>query len=231
MLEYATNALMEVASRPAGLGFALLLGVVSAAASGCCTLPALGLLIGYSGAKGAENRSTALKQTLCFTLGIIAALMALGGIVGLAGQAAQNALGQYWKVFAGVAAVALGLAALDLLPFKLSLGRFERMKERLGASKTVLAGFALGGIIAASSLCCNPGIFIVIGAAMIQGQTLWAALLLGMYAVGFSLPLGVVLFGVSMGKTRFAVKGSDTVVRWIAGGLLLIAGFSFLLTL
>jgi len=230
MLESVTNAMMEVASRPAGLWFALLLGVVSVAAAGCCTLPAIGLLVGYSGTQGDTSRKAALKQALYFTLGSIAALMVIGGIAGFVGKVAQDALGQYWQIFAGVVAIFFGLATLDLLPFKLSLGRFENMKNRLGPSGTILGGLVLGGVIAASSLCCNPGIFIVIGAAMLQGQVVWAVLLLGMYAVGFSLPLGAVLLGVSMGKARFAVKGADKAIRWVAGSLLLIVGFYFLLT-
>jgi hypothetical protein len=139
-------------------------------------------------------------------------------------------LGRYWKVFAGVVAVFLGLAALKLLPFKLSLGKFEGLGKRLGKTGAVLAGLILGGIVAASSLPCNPGIFIVIGAAILQGQVIWAVLMLGMFAIGFSLPLGAVLLGVSLSKVSLAAKGADTAIRWVAGAILVIAGFYFLVT-
>jgi cytochrome c biogenesis protein CcdA len=230
MLESVIKALQEVASQPLGLVFALVLGVVSAATSACCTLPALGILVGYSGAQANDNRKAAVKKAMFFTLGTIVSLMIIGGIAGFVGQVAQNSLGRYWKVFAGVVAVFLGLAALKLLPFKLSLGKFEGLGNRLGKSGALLAGLILGGIVAASSLPCNPGIFIVIGAAILQGQVTWAALMLAMFAIGFSLPLGAVLLGVSLSKVSLAAKGADTAIRWVAGAILVIAGFYFLVT-
>jgi cytochrome c biogenesis protein CcdA len=230
MLEYITNSLQKVASEPLGLVFALILGVVSAATSACCTLPALGVLVGYSGAQVNDNRKAAVKTALLFTLGMIVSLMIIGWIAGFVGQVAQNALGRYWKVFAGIVAVFLGLAALKLLPFKISLGKFEGVKNRLGKSGVVLAGLILGGIVAASSLPCNPGIFIVIGAAILQGKVFWATLMLAMFAIGFSLPLGAVLLGISLSKVSLAARGADAAIRWIAGAVLVIAGFYFLVT-
>jgi len=230
MLKYVIDALQQVASQPLGLVFALVLGVVSAATSACCTLPALGILVGYSGAQANDNRKGAVKKALFFTLGTIVSLMIIGGIAGFVGQVAQNSLGRYWKVFAGVVAVFLGLAALRLLPFKLSMGKFEGVGNRLGRSGAVLAGLILGGIVAASSLPCNPGIFIVIGAAILQGKVIWAALMLAMFAIGFSLPLGGVLLGVSLSKVSLAAKGADAAIRWVAGAILVVAGFYFLVT-
>ncbi len=230
MLKYVTDALQQVASEPLGLVFALVLGVVSAATSVCCTLPALGILVGYSGVQANDNRKAAAKKTLFFTLGMIVSLMIIGGIAGFVGQVAQNSLGRYWKVFAGVVAIVLGLAALKLLPFKLSLGKFEGVGNRLGRSGALLAGLILGGIVAVSSLPCNPGIFIVIGAAILQGQVIWAALMLAMFAIGFSLPLGAVLLGVSLSKVSLAAKGAEAAIRWVAGAILVIAGFYFLVT-
>jgi cytochrome c biogenesis protein CcdA len=229
MLEYITNTLQQVASEPLGLVFALILGVVSAATSACCTLPALGILVGYSGAQSNDNRKTAVKTALLFTLGTIVSLMIIGGIAGFVGQVAQSTLGRYWKVFAGIVAVFLGLAALNLLPFKMSFGKFEGVKSRLGKSGAVLAGLILGGIVAASSLPCNPGIFIVIGAAILQGKVFWATFMLAMFAVGFSIPLGAILLGVSLGKTTLVARNADIAIRWISGVILLVAGFYFLI--
>jgi cytochrome c biogenesis protein CcdA len=230
VLEYIANTLQQVASEPIGLVFALLLGLVSAATSACCTLPALGILVGYSGAQTNVNRKAAIKSALLFTLGMVVSLMIIGAIAGFVGQVAQSTLGRYWKGFAGIVAVFLGLAALNLLPFKLSFGKFEGVKSRLGRSGAVLAGLVLGGIVAASSLPCNPGIFIVIGAAILQGKVFWAMLMLAMFAIGFSLTLGAVLLGISLSKVSLAARGADTTIRWIAGVVLVIAGFYFLIT-
>ena len=228
MLEYITNILQQVASEPLGLVFALVLGAVSAATSACCTLPALGILVGYSGVQANDNRKAAVKTTLLFTLGTIVSLMIIGGIAGFVGQIAQNVLGRYWKVFAGIVAVFLGLAALNLLPFKLSFGKFEGVKSKLGKSGAVLAGLILGGIVAASSLPCNPGIFIVIGAAILQGKVFWATLMLAMFAIGFSLPLAAIMLGVSFGSAAIKAKNAEVAIRITGGVLLIVAGFYFL---
>ena len=230
MLESITNSLQEVASQPLGLVFALLLGTVSAATSACCTLPALGILVGYSGTRVSDNRMAAAKAALLFTLGTIVALMIVGGIAGFIGQVAQTTLGRYWKLFAGVVAIFLGLATLKLLPFHLSFGKVERTESKRGALGSTLAGVVLGGIVAVSSLPCNPGIFIVIGAAILQGTVLWAGVLLGMFSVGFAIPLGAVMLGVSLGRYSLAAKGADVVIRYSAGLVLVVAGFYFLVT-
>ncbi len=230
MLESIINALQNVADHPLGLLFALLLGLASAATSACCTLPAMGVLIGYSGAQESSNRKAAWQTALFFTLGTILSLMIIGGIAGFVGQTAQATLGKYWKLFAGILAIVLGLASLNLLPFKLSFGNFGGVRERAGRSGILIAGLALGGIVAACSLPCNPGIFIVIGASILQGKILWASMMLTMFAVGFSLPMGAILLGISLSKVSLAAKGFDAAVRWIGGTLLLLAGFYFLLT-
>lgn len=230
MLEYCVTTLQNAASQPIGLIFALLLGIVSAATSACCTLPALGILIGYSGAREEKNRRTAVGTVVFFTVGTILSLMIIGGIAGFVGQTAQISLGSYWKIFAGIIAIVFGLATLKMLPFKLpvvSLGKSTDGSKKLGSAA---AGLLMGGGVAASSLPCNPGIFIVLGAAILQGQIIWATLLLAMFAVGFSIPLAAVLLGVSLGKTALLSKNADTAVRWVSGLILLIAGFYLLVT-
>jgi cytochrome c biogenesis protein CcdA len=230
MIDTITNALQQAASKPLGLLFAMLLGTLSSAISACCALPVWGVMIGYSGAQENASKKQALNKALFFTLGTIVSLMIIGGVAGFVGQVANASLGRYWKVFAGIALVFLGLATLKILPFKISFGKLENLKNKLGMTGVVLTGFVLGGLVAVSSLCCNPAIFIVIGVAILQRHIFQAALLLGMFAIGFSLPLGAILFGVSVTKARFLPKNADTIIRWIAGILLLVVGFYFLLT-
>jgi cytochrome c biogenesis protein CcdA len=230
MLESITKSLEEVASQPLGLVFALLLGTVSAATSACCTLPALGILVGYSGTHASENRAAAARSALLFTVGTVVALMIVGGIAGFIGQVAQASLGRYWKLFAGVVAIVLGLATLKLLPFNLSFGKVEGSRFGRTVMGSTLAGVVLGGIVAVSSLPCNPGIFIVIGAAILQGTVVWAGVLLGMFSVGFAIPLGAVMLGISLGKYSLAAKGADAAIRYVAGLVLVAAGFYFLFT-
>ena len=230
MLEYCVATLQNAASEPLGLFFALLLGIVSAATSACCTLPALGILIGYSGAREEKNRRAAVSSVVFFTVGTILSLMIIGGIAGYVGQTAQTSLGSYWKVFAGIVAIVFGLATLKLLPFNLSLADSDKTISRSRKLGPAAAGLLMGGGVAASSLPCNPGIFIVLGAAILQGQVIWAMLLLASFAIGFSLPLAAVLLGVSLGKTALMTKNADTAIRWVSGYILVIAGFYLLVT-
>ncbi len=104
---------------PTALPLAFLLGLVSAIASACCTLPAMGVLVAYSGTRQDTNRRAALASAAWFLVGTTLALIILGFVAGLIGQTAQAFLGQYWKLFAGVVAVLFGLATLKMLPFKL----------------------------------------------------------------------------------------------------------------
>lgn len=230
MLEHYVAALQNAASQPIGLVFALLLGALSAATSACCTLPALGMLIGYSGAREEKTRSAAIVTVIFFTVGTVLSLMVIGSIAGFIGQIAQTTLGSYWKIFAGIVAILFGLAALKLLPFNLPTVSFLISANGSAKLGPAAAGFLLGGGVAACSLPCNPGIFIVLGAAMLQGQVVWAILLLAMFAVGFSIPLGAVLLGVSLSKTALQFKHADIAIRCVSGCILLSAGFYLIIT-
>ncbi len=230
MLETITRALQEGSSSAVALPLAFALGAVSAAASTCCTLPAIGLLVAYSGARETCGRRFSTLSALWFLLGTAMALVILGFVAGLVGQTAQTFLGRYWRLFAGVVAVIVGLGTLKLLPMPSpSKGRgdeaFPGKRSGLGAA---LGGLFIGGGIAACSLPCNPGIFIVLGAAVLQGQTLWGMALMAAFAVGFSLPLAAVLFGVSFGKAAVKAGKADAAIRTVAGAALIGAGLYLL---
>ena len=209
---------------------ALLLGLVSALASACCTLPAMGMLVAYSGTREDANRQTAFASAISFMIGTTLALVVLGFVAGFVGQAAQALLGRYWKLFAGVIAVLLGLAALKLLPVKVP--QFTRSADARSAVHgmlgSVVVGLLMGGGVAASSLPCNPGIFIVIGASVLMGHTLWGMALMAAFGLGFSLPLGAILFGVAFGKASVKAQRLEAAIRVVAGILLIGAGFYLL---
>lgn len=232
MLESITNALQSASMGPAAVPLAFLLGLVSAVASACCTLPVMGMLVAYSGTREDTNRRTAFASAISFMIGTTLALIVLGFVAGFVGQTAQAMLGRYWKLFAGVIAVVLGLAALNLLPVKLP--QFTRKAETRsgihGLLGTVVVGLLLGGGVAAASLPCNPGIFIVIGASVLMGHILWGMVLMAAFGVGFSLPLGAILLGVSLGKAAIKLQKAEAVIRIVAGVLLVCAGFYLLAT-
>jgi cytochrome c biogenesis protein CcdA len=122
------------------------------------------------------------------------------------------------------------LATLRLLPFKLSRGAPKNKPLSNGKLGAALGGLFLGGGVAACSLPCNPGIFIVIGATILMGQLLWGLVLMTAFAIGFSLPLTAILLGVSFGKASLNMQKADTAIRMVAGVLLVCAGFYLLVT-
>jgi cytochrome c biogenesis protein CcdA len=227
-MQWAKTVLEQVGFRPMALPLAFVLGLASAVASACCTLPLLGAIVGYSGTREDRDRRTRFLAAVFFMLGSTIALVILGAVAGFVGQLAQDIMGKYWKVFAGLIAILVGLAALNLLPFKLPTkiaGTGAQPKGFLGAAAF---GLVMGGGVSVASLACNPGIFIVLGVAVLQGYTLWGMCIMAAYAVGFSLPLALIMLGVSFGKSVIKAKRTETAIRIIAGALLIIAGFYLL---
>jgi cytochrome c biogenesis protein CcdA len=63
-----------------------------------------------------------------------------------------------------------------------------------------------------------------------MGRILWGMALMAAFAVGFSLPLSAILFGVSFGKASLKAQKADAMIRTVAGVLLVCAGFYLLAT-
>ena len=178
------------------------------------------------------SRRAAIGSAVSFMLGTSVALVVLGFVAGFVGQSAQALLGTYWKLFAGVIAVVFGLAALGLLPLKLPQIRRKKATSAAGQGilGTLVVGLLLGGGVAACSLPCNPGIFVVLGAAVLQGHSVWGMLLMAAFALGFSLPLAAILLGVSFGKASIKAQKVEAVIRVVAGMLLVGVGLYLLAT-
>jgi len=229
--EWAKISLEQAGMSPMALPLAFLLGLASAVASTCCTLPVFGAIIGYAGTQEANDRRSSLLSASFFMIGSIIALLILGSVAGLIGQVAQSVLGNYWKVFAGVVAIIVGLGALNLLPFKIPGWKSRSVETRKrGLLEAAGVGLVVGGAVSVCSLGCNPGIFIILGVAVLQGYTLWMFGILSAYAVGFSLPLAALMLGVSLGKSAIGFKKADSIIRLFAGVILIGVGFYFLST-
>ena len=228
ILEWVKTVFEQTGFRPLALPLAFILGLVSAVASACCTLPLLGAIVGYSGTREDSNRRANFLAALFFMMGTTIALVILGSVAGFIGQVAQDVMGKYWKVFAGLIAIFVGLAALKLLPFKLPTKTAKGKSQPKGFFGAAAFGLVMGGGVSVASLACNPGIFIVLGVAVLQGYTLWAMGIMAAYAVGFSLPLAVIMLGVSFGKSAIKAKRTEAAIRIIGGVLLIVAGFYFL---
>jgi hypothetical protein len=132
----------------------------------------------------------------------------------------------------GVVSSFMGLGALNLLPFNpLDSGR-KMTVGSLNSKWHGSLGFGLagGGAVSVCSLACNPGIFMILGTAMLQGFTLWMGWMLAAYALGFSLPLGALMLGASFATAAVKFKSVESVVRGMAGILRIAVGFYFLWT-
>jgi cytochrome c biogenesis protein CcdA len=208
---------------PVSIAFAFLLGLLSAVASACCTLPLLGVLAGYSVVRK-EDRASVLRNGFLFMAGMIITVLVIGGVVVFAGQTIQKVSGNYWKIAVGCAAIAFGIGALELFPFKLPKLKLLSTERNPAAISSWISGIIFGGAIAVSSLPCNPGIFIILGAAVLQKHAFWALLNLTAYAIGFSAPLTMLVFGLSLGKRLIRLQKAEKIIRISAGILLIAAG-------
>jgi cytochrome c biogenesis protein CcdA len=214
---------------PLSFVFSLIVGILSAIASACCTLPIIGALAGYSVIRK-EDRSSVLRSGLLFMAGSIVTLMAIGSIVIFTGQTIRGISGDYWKIAAGCAAILFGIAALELFPFKLPKLKLLSIQNSTVGLWPGIAGIVFGGAIAVSSLPCNPGIFIILGAAVLQQHTFWAIITLTAYAIGFSVPLTLLVFGLFFGKNLIKMQKAEKTIRTIAGIGLIAAGIYFFAT-
>ena len=231
MVEWARTVFEQTGIGPAALPAAFLLGLLSSIACSCCTLPVLGAVAGYSGTRRQGSFKRTLFAALFFMLGAVIATVILGAVAGFVGQVAQSTLGTYWKIFAGIIAILVGLAGLKLLPFKLPGLKMSRERsEPQGYFGAAVFGLVVGGGIGACSLPCNPGILIVLGVAVLEGYSFWMVAILIAYAIGFSLPLAAIMLGVSAGARSIKARKAEALIRTIAGVLLVGAGFYFLAT-
>jgi cytochrome c biogenesis protein CcdA len=101
-LTFGRPEVMEVVGSTAGL-----LGLVSAVASACCTLPVLGAIVAYSGTRESSDKRTNLLTAAFLMLGTILALVILGVVAGYVGQVAQKAQTAI-RIVAGVLLVGAG---------------------------------------------------------------------------------------------------------------------------
>ena len=232
ILNWVTETLQAASMGPVALPLAFLLGLVSAVASACCTVPAMGMLVAYSGTRQDVDRRSAFTSAVWFLVGTTLALIILGFVAGFVGQTAQAFLGRYWKLFAGVVAVVLGLATLKLLPFRLpSRARKDGVPSASGRKMgAAMGGLLLGGGVAACSLPCNPGHLHRHRRKHTDGAHRVGHGSHGRLCDWIQPAARAILFGVSFGKASIKAQKADAAIRAVAGVLLVCAGFYLLVT-
>lgn len=230
MQEWIRQTLSADQAGIAVLPAAFLFGVLGSVSS-CCTLPVIGAVAGYAGGLGERRgRRELLLVAVFFSVGTILSLAVLGAVAGFVGQVAGASLGRYWRFAAGLMMVLFGLIAVGLLQLRVPKLNVAGRAESRGVAGALVYGLALGGGTTACAFGCNPLLPMAMGAAVLKGATFMGAAMLGVFALGYSLPLAAGLVGIGLGVSRLGdiAKRVMPVTRVGGGALMLIVGFYLL---
>jgi cytochrome c-type biogenesis protein len=194
---------------------------------GPCNLATIPLIVGYVGGSHNLSRVRSFGLSLAFAIGLAITFMLLGVFAALLGGLI-GATTRWWYYIVAAICFVIGLQMLGVLHINLPL-IFGGLRERISL-KGIPGAMALGlvsGLIA--SQCATPVLAAILTYVMTQdGNLLYGALLLFVYALGRGLP--VVLAGTFTG----ALKSMQAVGRWsgliekASGVIVLAVGFYFL---
>ena len=230
MLEWIQNLINSTDSAFVLFPGLFLLGCIISITS-CCNIAAIGAIAGYAGTRENKTRYDGLIAALSFMIGTVLALTAMGIAAGYIGELVSGSFGRYGKLLIGMISVLFGLMALKLLPFKLpGIGNIDGQNTR-GLTGMIIFGFALGAGTSACTTACVPVLPVVLGVAVLQGETLRSAMIMLFFALGYSLPLAAVFLGISFGKWTLRANRFMPYINSIAGIVLIFIGFYFLATL
>jgi cytochrome c biogenesis protein CcdA len=205
---------------------AFLAGLLTALGAGC-SYAILGAVAGFA----ASRKEKSLTSSLLICAGFLLAVVAVLSVAGLVAGSIKE-LGKYGKYFAGFVTIIFGLMALGCIPF--SLPKFDVSKKLHGKTGGLLGGMifglAMGGASAGCTFsCCAPLLWIMLGAVTAEGSGGLGAVVMALFAAGYSLPMVAVMFGISAGMLSKPGQKWYKIIK-IAGGIFLIAmGFYFLL--
>jgi len=210
----------------------ILLGLLTAFSS-CCNLGIIAAIAGYAGSRDDSfRRRDAIFTSISFLFGTVVSLAILGLIVGYFGKLANSGIGKYGMMATGFAAILFGLATLNLLPFRLPSINLSNRYKASGPVGATLFGFAVGAASITCTLgCCGPLLPVVLGMAAVRGESAWGAAILTSFALGYSLPLALLMLGVGMGRVTAVVQKAIKPIRIVAGIVLIAVGFWLLATM
>jgi cytochrome c biogenesis protein CcdA len=199
-----------------------------------CNYALFAVVAGYSGSLSSEERNKkALPGGIAFLAGAVISLALMGTLFGYAGGMMSSVSGSWWKIVTGIICIVFGLWSLDFLPFKIPALKFGKGASKPGILPAIIFGLTVGGISTAFNSCCNPVFPVILAASFINGSTLWGLLMLTIFALGYALPLALGFTGIrwGLGKLAGPVGKLAKIIPYIGGGILLIMGFYFLLTI
>jgi len=196
-----------------------------------CVLVMIPLMISYVAGRREDGIGArrAFGYSAIFVLGLAIAFTLLGLFAALAGRLYGDIPG-WWNYLVAAVCVVMGLHLLGVV--RIPLPAPARIRPRTGgALGAFLLGFLFGLV---SSPCAAPVLVILLTyLAGSDSSPAFGAFLLFVYAVGHSML--VLVAGTSMGAARSLIesrritRGTD-ILRRIAGGVILLLGVYFALT-
>ena len=207
-----------------------IIGVFSCA----CNFAVIGAVTGYTGALGATGKTKTIVISSIFVFtGAVTAMSAVGFVIGFAGEIISAAIGNYWKIVAGIILLFLGIYILDIFPFKIPKILPDIKRQKSGMAGAVLFGLLIGGITVLGNICCNPIFPIVAAASFVKGSMLWGFLMLFFYASGYSITIAAAILGVGLGigKISKIISKLAVIIKYAGGITLIVLGFYFLITI
>jgi cytochrome c biogenesis protein CcdA len=208
----------------------LLLGGACSVAS-CCNITIMGALAGYAAGQQGGSRRSGLIAAASLMAGTTVAMSCIGAIIVWSGYFASGSFGVYSRLLTGCLMIVFGLFALNLLPIeRLKAPDFDRFRNRAGVVGAVVFGFALGAVsMTCSFTCCSPALPIALGVAALMPAGFGAVLMMMVFALGYSVPLAVVVLGVSYGRWTLCQSRILPWIRRLAGAVMLTLGFMSLM--
>jgi cytochrome c-type biogenesis protein len=211
------------------LAAALAWGVLSIVLSPC-HLASIPLIVGFiQGRNETAPKRAALLATL-FAMGILVTIAAIGAVTAAAGRLLGD-VGAFGNVFVAVIFILVGMALLDIVPLAWTAPQPVGVPRRGVWAAFLLGlvfGIALGPCTFAFMAPMLAVTFKVAGSAPLYGAALLAA-----YGIGHCLIIAVA--GSSAAWTQRVLDwnaGSATGrrVKWVCGGLVILAGVYMLYT-
>lgn len=207
-----------------------LLGFIATFAS-CCNYAIIGSVAGYAtGFSVKSTKKQIFSFNVAFFIGSVFSLALVGALIGYIGASVAEVIGSYWKLLSAIILIIFGLLSFGLIPIKLPSINYK--SEKKGFVPGLILGLIAGGITMSCSACCNPVLPILLGAAFIKASIIWGVIILVAFAIGHTIPYTIAIAGIQLSFAKFSdsMKNAGKIITYIAGVVMLLAGFYLIFT-
>lgn len=204
----------------ASLGLALVAGLASILSP--CVLPVVPIIV-----TGTERDSR--WRPLAIVLGLAGTFMAMGVATSLAGAAIAGKMFWIEKAAGGLIVIFGLLMFLDVNIFK-QMAFFQRFQSS-GPGSGLLGGLLVGASLGLIWIpCVGPMLSGVLALVATEGRVLQGVILLGVYALGFGIPMLVAAYASHLFRTRIRALQRFPLGLRLFSGTVLVAFGAYILT-